>query len=115
MIDQLAAQQQIISKVQLFDTKQYSRHQFNKWQEKYSGIPSIQERLKKIEEMLESHLITAGMTRNPAFPIFLLKNHYGYQDKREVTTDNNYSFTVSRGLPLPVRKQVQAKVTKTSK
>lgn len=106
---------QIISKIQLFAPKPYSNHQFKNWRTRYDTVPKIQELSKKIEEVIESNLIYKGMSANPAFPIFLLKNHYNYQDKREVATDHNYTFTVSRGLPAPVRKQVVAKATQVKK
>lgn len=99
MIEILQENQQIISKVQLFAPKSYTNSQFSVWRNKYQSIPSIQNKLKKIEEHLESHLITAGMTKNPAFPIFLLKNHYGYSDKREIAQDTTHTFIVKRGLP----------------
>lgn len=97
------ADKQMITKIQLFDSKEYSRHQFQNWVRRYPTVNRIQELGKKIEEVLESHLIYAGMSKNPAFPIFLLKNHYGYQDKREVETETTHVFKVTRGPQTPVK------------
>lgn len=98
MLELLTAHEQIQSKAQLFTYKEYSPSKFSMWRHKYSTSKRIDEKLKKIENILEARLINHGLTaRNPAFVIFMLKNHYGYQDKREVETETTHVFKVSRG------------------
>jgi len=50
--------------------------------------------IKKIESEMEEHVIQKAYTmRNPAFPIFHLKNKFGWADKQEIT--NNVNITLS--------------------
>lgn len=98
MLTELAAQEQIKTKVELFSTKEYSPSKFSMWKKKYSTSKRIDEKMKKIDSILEHRLIQQGLTgKNFPFVIFLLKNHYGYQDKREVEQETTHVFKVTRG------------------
>lgn len=97
ILEAAQADKQIITKIQLFRDKEYSMHQFSNWRARYPEVQRIQQLSKKIEEVIESNIITSGVSKNPAFFIFLLKNHYGYADKREVETETTHVFKVSRG------------------
>lgn len=98
MLDDLAAHEQIKTKAELFETKEYSTKKFSQWRNKYSTSKRIDEKIKKIDDILESRLIKQGLTgKNFPFVIFLLKNHYGYQDKREVEQETTHVFKVTRG------------------
>ena len=106
--------EEIKSKAQLFKYKPYSNKKFSEWSNKFSTSKHVQERLKKIEEIIESRLIDHAMAgRSVIFCIFMLKNHYGYQDKRETSGEISHVFKVNRGLrlvqsaPEPLRKQVK--------
>lgn len=98
MIHIILNDEEIKSKAQLFKLRGYSNKRFSEWRRKYDTNTYVQEYLKKIEEIIESRLIDHGLNaKNPAFVIFMLKNHYGYQDKREVETETTHVFKVSRG------------------
>lgn len=97
-MDTLTAQEQIRTKVELFESRPYSPSKFSMWKNKYSTSKRIDEKIKKIDSILESRLIKQGLTgKNFPFVIFLLKNHYGYQDKREVEQETTHIFKVNRG------------------
>ncbi len=102
----------IRTKIQLYENLPYTKAKFDYWIKKNGNTDSTQELLKKIDEILESRLITHGFEQtHPAFTIFLLKNNYGYQDKKEIESNNNYVFKVTRGdLPASKRKAVLSTV-----
>ena len=104
MISILLADPAIMSKVQLFRERDYSSSRFYQWRAKYSESKLIHELNKKIDEILESRLIEAGLRGSRSVPmcIFLLKNHYGYSDRQEVQQNTNVSFKVTRGKVIDV-------------
>lgn len=98
MIEYLRANEHIKTKVQLLKDSDYTVSWFYKKAERMRMNPSTQDLIKKIDDILEARLIEHGLTKaNYGFVIFLLKNHYGYQDKREIETDHTYTFKVTRG------------------
>jgi hypothetical protein len=115
LCDILSHNPQMISKVQLFKCKPYTMFQFYNWRNKFPNIPSIQNKLKKIDEILESNLIDAGMSKNPAFPIFMLKNNYGYTDQKQVDNQHTVNFTVTRGLQAVKKRKTVNSTTTNSK
>ena len=60
------------------------------WKDKFKDVPAVMRLIKKILNVLEARLIYSGSTMD----IFVMKNHYGYADKRD--TD-----VTSGGKPLP--------------
>lgn len=60
------------------------------WKKKFEGVPAVVKLINKITDVLEARLIYSGQ----GMDIFVLKNHYGYSDKKE--TD-----VTSGGKPLP--------------
>ncbi len=50
--------------------------------------------IKRVESILESRLVKAGLTgdSNPTMTIFTLKNNYDWKDKREVEGDFNIEW-----------------------
>jgi hypothetical protein len=134
MIKQLQDRPEICTKAELFATQNYTYKMFvwrlksTKALEDINGKPSKTKQLMdKLEEILEARLVNRGLTaKNFPFIIFLLKNHYGYQDKREVETETTHVFKVARGnTPLKsatktnrlkvVNKVVDSKVSKGNK
>ncbi|NBW18006.1 MAG: hypothetical protein EBR82_59540 [Caulobacteraceae bacterium] len=98
IIDILHANNDIKTKAQLFRDYQFSSSRFYRYITKYNDNKRVQEYLKKIDEILESRLIEHGLEKkNFPFVIFLLKNFYGYQDKKEVETETTHVFKVARG------------------
>lgn len=111
-IELLLTTNTIYSQIQMYMNLPYSRSKFNYWVGLNGNTPRTQDLLKKRDEILEAKLVDKGFSgNNPAFAIFLLKNNYNYQDKREVESNNNYTFNVSRGLTAPLRKQIASKST----
>jgi len=110
IIDILLQDDTIKSKAQLFRNYQFSSTRFYRYISKYNDNKRVQEYTKKIDEILESRLIEHGLTgKNFAFVIFLLKNHYNYQDKREVETETTHVFKVARGNKVIDIKQTEVK------
>lgn len=98
MLDDLIANEQIKSKAELLTLKHYSPSRFYRYKAKYNTSKRIDEVYQKINNILEARLINQGLTgKNFPFVIFLLKNHYGYQDKKEVETETTHVFKVARG------------------
>lgn len=99
MLSDISAHEQIYTKAQLFADKEYSPKKFSQWRNKYATSKRIDEKLKRIENVLEARLVSKGL-RDPrvtGFVIFLLKNHHGYTDKRELEQETTHVFKVSRG------------------
>lgn len=98
LIEKLMEDESIKTKVQLFKDSKFTVSWFYKRGRKYADYPRTQSLIKKIDEILEARLIDHGLHKaNYGFVIFLLKNHYGYQDKREVETETTHVFKVTRG------------------
>lgn len=113
MLAYLKEHEDVYTKVELFRSRDYSLNRFSEWNRKFGDNPRTRELFKKIEEILEARLIVKGLKApNPAFIIFLLKNNYGYQDKREVETEHTHVFKVTRGdLKALKAKQVPSTAT----
>jgi len=102
MIQALMEDETIKTKAQLFKVRSYSPSWFYRYTAKYGDNKRMQELLKKIDNILEARLLEQGLTgKNFPFVIFLLKNHYDYQDKREVETGVTHTFKVTRGAVTP--------------
>ena len=98
MLDDLIANEQIRSKAELLTYKDYSPSRFYRYKAKYSASKRVDEVYQKINNILEARLIQHGLTgKNFPFVIFLLKNHFHYQDKKEVETETTHVFKVARG------------------
>lgn len=98
LIEVLMVDETIKTKVQLFKSSPFTADWFYKRARKFSEFKRTQSLVKKIEELLEARLIDHGLHKaNYGFVIFLLKNHYGYQDKREIETETTHVFKVTRG------------------
>lgn len=71
---------------QLFESREYSRQRFSEWTKKFENDEEISDIIKRIEELLETRLVTGGLTSalNPTLTIFTLKNKHGWKDKSEV-------------------------------
>lgn len=71
---------------QLFEGRDYSRQRFSEWSEAFKKDDEISDTIKRIEELLETRLVTGGLTSalNPALTIFTLKNKHSWKDKSEV-------------------------------
>jgi len=102
LLEECRTHEEIKSKAQLFRNRTYSGNQFSRWRNKYPTNMSIQDKLKKIEEILESRLVEQGLA-GKAIPmtIFLLKNYYGYTDQYQQTVDTSVTFKVVRGIAPP--------------
>lgn len=110
MLEELMANEDITSRAQLFKYRPYSSAKFSYWKRRYETNTSIQEKLKKIEEIIESRLVERGL-QGKAIPmtIFLLKNYYGYTDQYQHKVDNTVTFKVTRGQPPKVVDSVTLK------
>jgi len=98
LIVYLQGNEHIKTKAQLFQNLEMSSSKYYKKIAKYSYNKQVQDLSKKISEILEARLIEHGLEKkNFAFVIFLLKNHYGYTDKKEVETETTHIFNISRG------------------
>lgn len=98
MIQYLQSNEHIMSKAQLFEMSKFTSSRLYKYKLKYQSVKRIQESLKKIEEIIEARLVNRGLN-GKAIPmtIFLLKNYYNYQDKREIEQETTHIFKVTRG------------------
>lgn len=112
MLEELKADETITSRAQLFKSRTYSSAKFSYWRRKYDTNRNIQEKLKKIEEIIEARLVERGL-QGKAIPmtIFLLKNYYNYTDQYQTKVDSTVTFKVNRGrtpieAPLTVPKQI---------
>lgn len=78
---------------QLFENRDYSRQRFSEWSNDFKKDPEISDTIKKIEELLETRLVTGGLTSalNPTLTIFTLKNKHSWKDRTEqdITSDGN--------------------------
>ena len=98
MLDELRTQTDIKTKTQLFRDRPYSNKKFSEWSRKFEASKQVQEKLKKIEEILESRLVEQGLSgKSVAMTIFLLKNYYNYTDQYQQTVDTSISFKINRG------------------
>lgn len=103
MLAELIADESIKSKSQLLRNREYSSSKYYKMQMKFNTNPSVQELIKKIEDILESRLVEQGLSgKSIPMTIFLLKNYYGYTDQYQQQIDQSISFKVSRGSTRPV-------------
>ena len=70
---------------QLFESKPYSRQRFSEWATKFKDSQEISDTIKRIEELLETRLVTGGLTSalNPTLTIFTLKNKHDWEDKNK--------------------------------
>jgi len=98
MLEQLRAHPEIESKAHLFESREYSYAKFNQWKAKYEANTRVHDRIKKIEEIIESRLVQRGLA-GKAIPmtIFLLKNYYNYTDQYQQKVDTTVTFKVVRG------------------
>lgn len=71
---------------QLFEDRNYSRQRFSEWSGEFKNDSEISDTIKRIEGLLETRLVTGGLTSalNPALTIFTLKNKHGWKDKTEI-------------------------------
>jgi hypothetical protein len=100
----------ITSQIELFKLLEYSTKQFNRWLSGFGNKEHTQDLLKKRNELIEANLIEHGKTiKNWPFIIFLLKNHYGYRDVKDVSNDTQVTFNVTRGAISSVTKRKQVK------
>lgn len=98
MLTELRAHEGWKSKAELFRDRPYSYSKFNGWKSKYDTNANIHERIKKIEEILESRLVEQGLAgKSIPMTIFLLKNYYNYTDQYQVKQDTSVTFKVTRG------------------
>lgn len=99
MIEYLKDNEEVCSKTQLLATREYSPSRFYGWCSKYSTNVRIHELLKRVDNTLESRLVTRGLN-GKAIPmtIFLLKNYYNYTDQYQTKVDQTISFKVNRGM-----------------
>lgn len=98
MLEELRTQTDIKTKTQLFRDRPYSNKKFSEWSRKFETSKQVQEKLKKIEEILESRLVEQGLSgKSVAMTIFLLKNYYNYTDQYQQTVDTSISFKINRG------------------
>jgi hypothetical protein len=70
---------------QLFENRNYSRQRFSEWEEKFKDNAEITDTKKRIEELLETRLVTGGLTSalNPTLTIFSLKNKHNWKDAQQ--------------------------------
>lgn len=95
----LNANQQIWTKIQLFQLLPYTISKWKYWKKQIGQRPRTDELQQKINEILEARLVTQGFTqKNYAYIIFLLKNNYGYTDTRTVEQETTHTFKVERGV-----------------
>lgn len=73
---------------QLFESRDYSRQRYSEWKEKFKKDDEISDTIKRLEELIETRLVTGGLTSalNPAITIFTLKNKHHWKDKSEQET-----------------------------
>lgn len=76
---------------QLFENRDYSRQRFSEWSNVYKKDSEISDIIKRIEELLETRLVTGGLTSalNPTLTIFTLKNKHSWKDKNETDLTSN--------------------------
>lgn len=95
----------IISQIELFKLFEYSSQQFRRWIDKFGNTSRTAELIQKRTELIEANLIEHGKTiKNWPFIIFILKNHYGYQDVKDINTEHSVTFNVHRGDIKPLNK-----------
>jgi len=80
---------------QLVNPKPYSRQRFSEWGKTYKDNATISDIKKKIEDILESRIVTGGMSKlyDKTMTIFLLKNKYGWEDRVKQDIDQTSSIT----------------------
>lgn len=106
MLEKVYSDESIMFWQQLLRDKSYTRERVWEWKKlKNLKNKEISNVLKKIHEEFEYRLTVSGFhLKNPAMPIFILKNHYGMKDKIE--TEENVNMRVYRAK-LEVSKDVE--------
>lgn len=64
----------------------YSSQRYSEWCNQFKEDKEFTEIDKSIRDLIELRLQYVGM-KNPAMPIFILKNHYDYSDKRVIQNE----------------------------
>lgn len=79
---------------------------------------SISELLKNVHNLIEANLVDLATLRNSIGAIFVLKNHYGYSDKKQVeindTAPINITWEHAPGALLPQGKAIDSDNVKLS-
>jgi hypothetical protein len=80
--------------------KEYtSTHGINPQKTSELKYPEFQERFKLLNDLLECRINKLGMVaRNPAYPIFLQKNHHGYTDRQDIHSTGNITVNHQAGI-----------------
>lgn len=114
-LNMLISNPDLKTKIELYENLPYSIRTFSRRKSKVPQTLLTDDLQQKINEILEARLVKSGYTmKNWPFIIFLLKNNHGYQDTRNIETDTNVTFNVTRGAISSVkgkRKQVKATIT----
>lgn len=97
ILSNILVNKEIIYLGELFEDLPYSRQRYSEWAKKFKDNIEISDTIKRIDDILESRVNTAGLKgkANPTMVIFNLKNNYNWKDKNE--TD-----ITSGGKPIPI-------------
>lgn len=85
MLERVLTDNDVVYIGQLFEDRPYSRQRYSEWVNQFSDEPQISDTIKRIDELLETKLVTKalGNKLNPTITIFTLKNKYNWKDKTE--------------------------------
>lgn len=88
---------------QLFENRSYSRQRFSEWEKKFADDEEISDIKKRIEDLLETRLVTGGLTSalNPTLTIFTLKNKHNWRDKTEQDITHSGDVSFINDVPRP--------------
>lgn len=85
ILDIILTNKDIIYLGEIFEDLPYSRQRYSEWATQFKENDEISDAIKRIDDILESRVNTAGLKgkANPTIVIFNLKNNYGWKDKTE--------------------------------
>lgn len=82
ILTEVLSDQSIVFIGQIFERRSYSRQRYSEWAEKFKDDEQITDAIKKIDELIETRLVTGALGKelNPVITIFTLKNKHGWKD-----------------------------------
>lgn len=85
ILDVILTNKEIIYLGEIFEDLPYSRQRYSEWATQFKENDEISDTIKRIDDILESRVNTAGLKgkANSTIVIFNLKNNYGWRDKTE--------------------------------
>lgn len=88
---------------QLFENRRYSRQRYSEWAKKFQKDDEISDTIKRLEDLIETRLVTGGLTSalNPAITIFTLKNKHSWRDKTEQDVTHSGDVSFINDVPRP--------------